>query len=284
MASRRLSLRRRSQWAVVVGSLTVLIVGFAVAIASPLAELAHHSFAVHMLQHVLFTLVLPPFFLVSLAAVFGFGEAADGRGRSGAGRTPWGTVGMALRGIGLLVRPVPALVVSTAVLWAWHLPALYELALEDPLMHVLEHASFFVAYLLFWRPLIGVPLSRPVLTSNAARAAYLVAGAMQMAVLGAVITFADRVLYASYLPGTGPFANPLLDQQIGGAIMWFSGPIVFGMVAFLTMDGRLGARRQEARVAAGDEANSTAAAPSIASAGTAPTGPRAFAGSKATIA
>ena len=35
-------------------------------------------------------------------------------------------------------------------MWIWHIPALYDLALEHPLVHVLEHTFFAAAGALYW--------------------------------------------------------------------------------------------------------------------------------------
>src|SRR5260370_13237228 len=44
--------------------------------------------------------------------------------------------------------------VCSSDLWAWHVPALYDLALRSDAWHHVEHASFFATALLFWRPVI----------------------------------------------------------------------------------------------------------------------------------
>lgn len=274
--------RRRSL--VAFASFAIAALGFVIAVASPVEELSERSFSVHMVQHLLFAFVVPPFLLLFLAEAL---APATGRaGRGGEGSRPLASV--PVRGLSaavdILSRPVPILAVSTAVLWGWHLPALYDLALRDGRVHVLEHASFLAAYLLFWRPLVGVSGRPPFLASRAARAACLLVGAMQMAALGALITFSDRVLYGFYLDVADPLLDPLLDQQVGGAIMWFSGPIVFGIAAFLTMGGGPSVGRQGVQAFAKNEAISSVVAASMAPGGLATTGLQAEVGSRATTA
>ena len=41
-----------------------------------------------------------------------------------------------------------------AIMYLWHIPALYDAATENALVHLLEHASFFAAGLALWWPLI----------------------------------------------------------------------------------------------------------------------------------
>lgn len=200
--------------------LALAAAGAGAALAPPIDELAHRSFAAHMVQHEIIAFVIPPFMLLFAAALPWSG--------------PWTVAAIA----NALSRPVAALLISTAVLWAWHLPALYDAALRSDGVHLVEHATIFLAYLLFWRPLTGPGDAPVVLGSNGGRAAYLVAGAMQAAVLGATLTFADDRLYSYYVEASDPLLPAHLDQQLGGAIMWFSGPVVFGLAAAMVFRNR----------------------------------------------
>ena len=103
-------------------------------------------------------------------------------------------------------------------------------------MHDLEHISFFLAFLFYWWPLIGSPPQAHRLRSNGARGLYLLLGAIPTALLGAVIALTDRVIYTYYL-GVERVNDltALADQQIGGAIMWLPGPLIYGIIAILTM-------------------------------------------------
>lgn len=230
---RRRGHHRLARWVPLLAYLAGLLV-IAVALMSPVDTLGELLFFVHMIQHELLIYLIPPLLLVGRPLPFGL----------------WGLPGALRRGLGLLLvsgsllrrglafltRPAVAFGLSTAVLWLWHHPAAYNLALENDLVHDLEHLSFFGAFLLYWWPLIGSPPQPPRLTTNGARGLYLVAGAVQAALLGGVITFADEVVYTHYLtvPRLGGL-SALADQQLGGAIMWFPGPLIYGLAAGLTM-------------------------------------------------
>lgn len=109
-----------------------------------------------------------------------------------------------------------ALVVSAAVLWAWHLPAAYDWALADKAGYWAMQASLVGSAWLYWSAVRTAP--GPVAL------AAIVGGAAQMGMLGAILTFAPRPLYASHLATTVPFGiGPLADQQLAGLVMWVIG-------------------------------------------------------------
>jgi cytochrome c oxidase assembly factor CtaG len=111
--------------------------------------------------------------------------------------------------------------------WAWHVPALYDLALGSHLWHHVEHACFFGTALLFWRPVI---LPWPARSSwpRWAMIPYLVLADLQNNILAAIFTFSDRVIYPSYATVLRTRdGSALEDQAIAGVIMWIPGSIVF---------------------------------------------------------
>ena len=94
-------------------------------------------FSVHMVQHVLLTLVAAP-----LIALAGTDHAAAAGGLTGdaAPLDPAGPPRPGRRGS--LAFPVVAWIVFAAVMWASHFSPLFDAALEDPLVHDLEHALY----------------------------------------------------------------------------------------------------------------------------------------------
>ena len=87
--------------------------------------------------------------------------------------------------------------------WGWHVPAAYELALRSPAWHVVEHASFLAAGLLFWWPVVQPWPSRPR-WPRWAMIPYLLVADLQNTALAAMLVFSDRVLYPSYARGRQP--------------------------------------------------------------------------------
>jgi putative membrane protein len=191
------------------------LVALALALISPLDELAdHYLFTAHMLQHLLLLLVVPILFLYGLPD--GAFEALM--------RIE------IIRGIiGKVARPLPAFLISVAALWAWHTPSIYEAALRNEALHAVEHLSFLGSATLFWWPIVR-PTTYPWPIPALFQLVYLFGAALSSTLLAALISFATVVLYPTYAQ-PGPYAllremlgiSPLMDQQMGGLMMWVAG-------------------------------------------------------------
>ena len=97
----------------------------AATIATPLHEAGEHSFAAHMLEHELLMLVAAPMFVFSRPIGVAL-WALPSRLRVSAGR-----MGRRMRGLWqLLTMTLVATAIQAAALWLWHVPSLFELALE----------------------------------------------------------------------------------------------------------------------------------------------------------
>jgi cytochrome c oxidase assembly factor CtaG len=132
-----------------------------------------------------------------------------------------------------LGRPLTALLLSSVVFWGWHLPVPYQLALREPVLHLLEHASLFMAGLVFWYPVVQPWPSRPRWPSGAV-IPYLLAADVQNTVLAAVLTFSDRVVYPFYeFHSRAMEAAALDDQVLAGVIMWVPMSLVYLVPAAL---------------------------------------------------
>lgn len=120
----------------------------------------------------------------------------------------------------LLTNPVVCGLLYTITLSVWHAPGLYDLALRDKNIHVLEHLMFFGAALFYWWPVLSPSPEYPPL-SYAGRVLYLVAVTIGMTPLFAFIAFSDNVLYPTYEYAPRLFAalGPMEDQLLGAAIM-----------------------------------------------------------------
>jgi putative membrane protein len=196
-----------------------------VALSPPMDRLADSSFAWHMAQHLLLLYAIP--LLVLLARPFEWFASWAGKARTAA-------FVRATRPLHVLCAPPVALVGYVAVLWLAHFSALYELALEHPLVHVAEHALFLLAGTLFWIPVVAPPPIRP--PSYVTRLLYLVVALPQGAFLGAALTSSGVPLYKHYVATLGA-AKALVDQQNAGAVMWIGG----GLTIFVALLATLGA-------------------------------------------
>jgi cytochrome c oxidase assembly factor CtaG len=133
-----------------------------------------------------------------------------------------------VRALAHLIRhPLVAAALYVGGLYGWHLPNLYDAALLDARVHVIEHAWFFLSALVFWSVIIDPEPFRATLGYGARLPYLLVLGAAQNTVLGGILSFSSRVLYTGY-PDAIVFGwDRLTDQRVGGAIMWVVGDFVF---------------------------------------------------------
>jgi putative membrane protein len=114
-----------------------------------------------------------------------------------------------------------------AVIWLWHTPPIYDAAVNDPALHLLEHATFLASAVWFWSEIRSSARRSP----RTQGIATLCLGAMivQGGVLGATITFASRSLYDVY-SGYGTM-GALEDQQLAGALMWVPPSLLYASAA-----------------------------------------------------
>lgn len=127
----------------------------------------------------------------------------------------------------VFTHPATCALAYTAVISIWHLPALYDWALQSKPVHILEHVTFFIAALLFWWPLLSPSREYPP-AKYALQMLYLVAVTILMTPLFAFLAFSSEVLYPTYeyAPRLFPNFSPAQDQLLGAAIMKLGGMFV----------------------------------------------------------
>jgi cytochrome c oxidase assembly factor CtaG len=206
-------------------------------------------FSVHMIQHLLLTMVAPPLLALSAPITLVLRlSSADTRRR-------WILPVLHSRLVRVLAFPVVAWVIFAAVMWASHFTPLFDAALEDPLIHDLEHLLYLGAGLLFWWPAVAVDPA-PWRMTHPVRAMYVFLQMPQNTFLAVVLLGATSVLYPHYatLERAWP-PTPLADQQAAAGIMWLVGDTIF-LVAILAIlwswmrAERRDAPRQDRRAAA----------------------------------
>jgi cytochrome c oxidase assembly factor CtaG len=190
--------------------LAALIV-LAVAYTSPIDRLSDELLTFHMIQHLLIMDIAALFFVLGLTG-------------------PLMQPLLALRGfrwVRHLANPVVALALWAALLYIWHIPALYETATFDSnLVHALQHLCFFFAGVAFWMSLIG-PLPKPSWFTGAASAGFVVAVRLVGAVLANVLMWSSTVIYARYeLPESQHDISPLTDQGTAGVVMMIESTVI----------------------------------------------------------
>jgi len=126
--------------------------------------------------------------------------------------------------LSLLAHPVICGLVYTITLSVWHVPGLYDLALRDKNIHVIEHLMFFGAALFYWWPILSPSPEYPR-RGYASQIIYLFAVTIGMTPVFVFIAFSDNVLYPTYefAPRLIDRLNPMEDQLLGAAIMKIGG-------------------------------------------------------------
>ena len=129
---------------------------------------------------------------------------------------------------------IDAYIVYTMILWAWHAPAAYALALADTTIYWLMQAALLSSAVALWRTILA--LAAPIGAALAALALTLA----QTGLLGALLTFARAPLYAFHHATTWPWGlSPLADQQLAGALMWTLGALPYLAAALALVASRL---------------------------------------------
>jgi putative membrane protein len=194
----------------------------AAALISPIDSLGGQVLTMHMVQHLLLLDVAPILGILGLTRVI---------------LRPATRRFMELeRAAGPLAHPVFAALLYIVTMAVWHIPALYDAALEHPGIHVLEHVTFALAGGLYWWHLLSPIPSRHRLTGMGP-IVYMVATKIGVGLLGIVITFAPDALYAFYENRGDVWGmSPSTDQQVAGALMAVEQSIVMGIaLAWLFM-------------------------------------------------
>ena len=196
------------------------LAAIAVALLSGIESYDTTLFSIHMVQHLLLMLVAPPLIALS-APITQLLRAASPSWRARMLRV------LHSGGAGALGHPIVAWLTFTVVMWVSHFSPLFDAALENPLIHDVEHAGFLLAGTLFWWPAVAADPARGRL-SYPVRALYLLLQMPPSSFLGMLITFANEPLYAHYATLGSPYGiDALADQQLAGGVMWVAGDVVF---------------------------------------------------------
>lgn len=127
----------------------------------------------------------------------------------------------------ILLHPIVCGAVYTLTLTIWHSPALYDYALQNKNVHVLEHLMFFGAALVYWWPILSPAPTLPRLR-HPVQIVYLLAVTVALTPLFAFIAFSDNLLYPTYefAPRIIQGLGPAEDQLLGAMIMKLGGMAV----------------------------------------------------------
>ena len=199
-----------------------------VAVLSPLDALSGALASAHMVQHILLMLVAAPLFAFSAPGSTLLRGAPPAVRRLPARLRRH--LGPVYRLTDLLRHPATALLLYLGTLWIWHSATLYGAALASEPIHALEHVTFLLAAVLFWRVVLSGRRGQRV---PGGLGFLLVWGAaMGSVMLALLMTFAAQPWYAGYATTTGPWGlTHLADQQLAGVLMWVPAGAVHAGVA-----------------------------------------------------
>jgi putative membrane protein len=207
MTTREVADRRRRTTLFSIG-MAVLFVGA----DWPIHDLAEgYLYSIHMVQHMLFTLVAPPLLIAGIPAWM------------------WR---MMLRPrpvfvlFRFLTRPVVALILFNGLLLFTHWPEVVKLSVSSELAHFSLHTLLFGSAMVVWWPVMSPLVELPAL-SPPGQMMYLFIQSLAPTIPASFLTFGHTLLYPVY--GTFPRIwgiSALTDQLIAGLTMKIVGGLI----------------------------------------------------------
>jgi cytochrome c oxidase assembly factor CtaG len=185
-----------------------------VALISPLDVLGEQFATFHMLQHLLIADIAPILFTLGL--------------------TKWilrpvtRRIHRIERAAGPFGHPAFGVVAYVAAMWLWHIPALYDAALNHSTVHTLEHLSFGAAGLLYWWHLLS-PIRTRLRLGGMGPIMYMASTKILVGFLGILLAFAPDLLFSYDWHGTKWGLDAIDDQHVAGLVMALEQSIVMGI-------------------------------------------------------
>jgi putative membrane protein len=218
---------RRRRLLFSLGMLTLLV-----GASWPIHDLAEtRLYSVHMLQHMLFTLVAPPMLIAGIPAWMW---------RAFLRVRPLGVV------FRFLVRPLVALVLFNAVLLFTHWPAVVDASVRSELLHFTLHVLIVGSGVVMWWPVMS-PLPEAPPLAAPGQMLYLFFQSLAPTIPASFLTFGRSPLYPIYATFPRIWGVTALNDQLiagllmklgGGAILW--GFIIAIWFRWYARDGREG--------------------------------------------
>jgi putative membrane protein len=191
----------------------------AIGLFGPLDQLAEDLLVAHMGQHLLIADLAAPLLLVGARSPVMFFMVPRPL-LVVLARQSW------LRAVSrFLRRPLVALPIYVAVLYAWHLSFAFEAALDSDVVHALQHQSFVAIGLLVWWPVLEPNRSR--LHAELWKAGYVLGTRVMTMFVGMAFLIQRTPAYGNYDGAHG--LSALSDQQLAGGLM-----MVVDLVIMLT--------------------------------------------------
>jgi putative membrane protein len=200
------------------GRITLWITGLTlvlVALISPIDEISQQLASAHMVQHLILADLVPITLILGLTKIVL--------------RPVTREVQALEKRAGWIGRPAFGVVAYVGMMWLWHVPVMYDAALDHGGVHVLEHLSFAFSGSLYWWHLIS-PIRSRLRLGGMAPVAYMVSTKLLVGALGVFLAFYPKLLYHPYAAnGTRWGLSPLDDQHVAGLIMGLEQSLVMGV-------------------------------------------------------
>jgi putative membrane protein len=188
----------------------------------PIHDLAEqYLYSVHMVQHMLFTLIAAPL-LVAGSPVWMLRQMLRPRAFR--------------RLFRFMTRPLVALIFFNGVLLFSHWPQIVQFSVESELFHFSLHVLMVLSALVMWWPVLSPLPEMPPLPAPG-QMMYLFFQSLAPTIPASFLTFGHRPLYPIYATfpriwGIGPMTDQLIAglimKLVGGMILW----VVIGVVFF----------------------------------------------------
>lgn len=200
-----------------------------------------YLFSAHMLEHILLYAAVPPLLLLGLPP-----EPVQ-----------WLlSIEIMAKIERFLRRPTVAWLLAEGALWIWHLPVLFNAALNNDGIHACEHLSFLITGTIFFWP-IFTPLESHRI-SPVVGTVYIFTAMSADMILGILLTFAPLGYYPAYMRSSGDAVfrfirtvwklDPRSDLNLGGSFMWMICGLLY-FVPLLAVISRLYPKTEERETA-----------------------------------
>ena len=214
-----------------------------VSVTPPIDSWALVRFSAHMFQHELMMLVGAPLVTVGRPIPVWLAALSKSASARAAALLQSSTTRAAWNGV---TSPIAAWTLHGAAIWVWHLPVLYDAAVQNEAIHLVQHMMFVGTAVVFW---YGMLYGRYGRAGYGAAVFYVFTTAVHTGILGAIVTFARTPLYSVYLaPAASHGINALGDQQVAGLVMWIPAGLVLTTLGIALFAAWLGEAERRERV------------------------------------